>query len=292
MPKTYNELYIAARQTLREAGIEAFALEARLLLGLASGKRQEELLRDLQLYASTPIEQKLEELCRRRAAGEPAAYLTGRWEFCGLELRVTPDTLVPRSDTELLVERALPLLRAPGEVQRVLDLGTGTGCVGLALAHFLPAIRVLLADKSPAALAVARENTERLGLSRQVDCLLLDVTEPPDPALGSFNMIVSNPPYVRSAELAELDWSVRGYEPREALDGGPDGLRFYRAILNHHLPLLRQGGWLLFEVGEDQAEQVLAMMRRAGLLSLGTAQDSAGFARVVCGRKTESIHTS
>ena len=285
MPKTYNELYIETRAALRELGIEACALEARLLVGCASGKRMEELLRDLQLYSSEEVERRLEELTVRRRMGEPAAYVTGRWEFYGLEVRVTPDTLIPRSDTETLVESALEKLDAREGPFRLLDLCTGTGCVGLALAKTLPTARVVLSDLSPAALAVARENAETLGLSDRVDCVELDVTRPPDGGLGSFDLLTANPPYIRTDELAALDWSVQGYEPALALDGGPDGLRFYRAILDNTLPLLRRGGWLLCEVGEDQAEAVGMLMLRSGLRGIGTTKDTAGVERVVFGRK-------
>lgn len=285
MPKTYNELYIATRNALRDAGIEAYGLEARLLVCAAAEKSREALLRDLQLYSSGEIERRLEALTARRLAGEPAAYVTGRWEFYGLDLRVTRDTLIPRMDTEVLVDRALELCAGRGDGLRLLDLCTGTGCIGLALLTRLPGSRAVLGDCSPAALAVARENARDLGLEDRAECVALDVTLLPDPALGSFDLIVSNPPYVPSGELAALDPSVRDFEPALALDGGPEGLDFYRAILDHHLPLLRRGGWLLFEVGEDQAGPVTGLLRRAGLRSVAAAKDTLGVDRVVYGRK-------
>lgn len=285
MPKTYNELYLALRQRLRDAGVDAHALEARLIVAGAAGKTPEKLLQDLQLYASDEIEQRVDALAARRLSGEPAAYLVGRWGFYGLDFAVTPDVLIPRMDTEVLVDCALARLRGKTELARVLDLCTGSGCIGCAIAHALPQSRAVLADISAPALAVARENIAALGLAGRVSAEQLDVRRDPPRELGSFDMIVSNPPYIRDDEMPELDASVRDYEPALALAAGADGLDFYRAIAEKWTPLLRLGGWMLLEVGEGQAPDVTALLRRAGLRSLGTARDTAGTERVVFGRK-------
>ena len=281
--QTYNELYIGLRQQLKEHGVEACSLEARLLVAHAADKRPEELMRDLQLYSSPEVEERLAALTARRLGGEPAAYILGRWGFYGLDLRVTPDVLIPRSDTEALVETALGLLRGHGEESRILDLCAGSGCIGCALGSALPKSHVVLGEKSPAALEIAKENARETLGARGV-CMELDVTEPPAGLLGSFDMIVSNPPYVARAELETLDESVREYEPRMALDGGADGLDFYRAILKHWPALLRQSGWMVFEVGETQSERVQMLLRLAGLRAVGAARDSRGVERVVYGR--------
>lgn len=285
MPKTYNELYLALRQRLRDAGVDAHALEARLIVAGAAGKTPEKLLQDLQLYASDEIEQRVDALAARRLSGEPAAYLVGRWGFYGLDFAVTPDVLIPRMDTEVLVDCALARLRGKTELARVLDLCTGSGCIGCAIASALPQSRAVLADISAPALAVARENIAALGLAGRVTAEQLDVRCDPPRALGSFDMIVSNPPYIRDDEMPKLDASVRDYEPALALAAGADGLDFYRAIAEKWTPLLRLGGWMLLEVGEGQAPDVTALLRRAGLRSLGTARDTAGTERVVFGRK-------
>ncbi len=285
MPKTYNELYLALRQRLRDAGVDAHALEARLIVAGAAGKTPEKLLQDLQLYASDEIAQRVDALAARRLSGEPAAYLVGRWGFYGLDFAVTPDVLIPRMDTEVLVDCALARLRGKTELARVLDLCTGSGCIGCAIAHALPQSRAVLADISAPALAVARENIAALGLAGRVSAEQLDVRRDPPRELGSFDMIVSNPPYIRDDEMPELDASVRDYEPALALAAGADGLDFYRAIAEKWTPLLRLGGWMLLEVGEGQAPDVTALLRRAGLRSLGTARDTAGTERVVFGRK-------
>lgn len=284
MPKTYNELYIELWQRLRDAGVEAHTLEARLLVAAAAGKTQEELLRDLQLYSSGEIEARVRALAERRFAGEPVAYITGRWGFYGLDFAVTRDTLIPRLDTEVLVERAIQNLGSRGERARILDLCAGGGCVGLALARTLPKSRAVLLDNSEKALAVAAKNIELLKLESRAECVLADVRSDPPAGLGSFDLIVANPPYIRSVELKTLDASVRDYEPMSALDGGADGLEFYRAILDHWIIALRQSGHLLFEVGEDQAKAVTLLMRRAGLRSIGAAKDTLSVDRVVFGR--------
>ena len=284
MPKTYNELYIELWQRLKDTGVEAHLLEARLLVAAAAGKTQEELLRDLQLYSSDEIEETVNAFARRRFSGEPAAYITGAWGFYGLEFQLNRDVLIPRADTETLVDRALALLNGRPEDARILDLCTGSGCVGCALAKNLPMSRAVLIDSNEKALAVAEKNIKKLGLSDRVECRRADVNEAPPPGIGSFDLIVCNPPYVPSAQIGALDNSVRDYEPWQALDGGEDGLDFYRAILEHWPAVLRQTGHLLFEVGEDQAAEVQRLMRRANLRGLGAAKDTAGVERVVYGK--------
>ena len=285
MPKTYNELYIDLRRRLRKAGVEADMLESALLVAHAAGKDRAKLMADLRLYTSPEIEARVEALAQRRLAGEPAAYITGSWSFCGLDLKVDENVLIPRSDTEVLVETALKLSGKSDSELRILDLCTGSGCIGCALAHFLPKSRVVLADISEGALRVARENVQRCSLGTRAICITADALTPPSPRLGSFDLIACNPPYIPTWEIAALDGSVRDFEPRLALDGGADGLEFYRAILSGWKSLLRQSGWMLFEVGETQAEDVEKLMRLVGLRSLGRAKDSAGYDRVVYGRQ-------
>ena len=285
MPKTYNELYIDLRRRLREAGVEACTLEASLLVAAAAGKTQAQLLSDLRLYTSPEVAARVEEMAQRRLRGEPAAYITGSWGFCGLDLRVDETVLIPRADTEVLVETALELSGNRDSELRILDLCTGSGCIGVALAHFLPRSRAVLADVSPAALRVAKENIQRCGLGTRALAIEADALAPAPPRLGSFDLIACNPPYIRSAEIPTLDRSVCDYEPHLALDGGEDGLKFYRAVLGGWRGLLRQSGWLLFEVGETQADDVEKLMRLAGLRSLGRAKDSGGYDRVVYGRQ-------
>lgn len=283
MATTYNNLYLDTRQRLREAGVEGAQLEARELLCHAAGKNREQFYRDMALYAPDPVEEKLAALVERRLAGEPVAYLIGEWEFYGLTLDVTPDVLIPRMDTEVLAERAILLARAAGEGARVLDLCAGSGCVGLAVAANVPTCRVVLADISEAALKICKGNVRRNELNARVTCVQADALQKPDAALWDFDVIACNPPYIPTGDLAGLDVSVRDYEPRSALDGGADGLDFYRAIAAQWGSALRLGGSLLFEVGINQAMDVAALLERSGFEDIQSTQDTQGIPRVVEG---------
>ena len=283
MATTYNNLYLDTRQRLREAGVEGAQLEARELLCHAAGKNREQFYRDMALYAPDPVEEKLAALVERRLAGEPVAYLIGEWEFYGLTLDVTPDVLIPRMDTEVLAERAILLARAAGEGARVLDLCAGSGCVGLAVAANVPTCRVVLADVSEAALKICKGNVRRNELNARVTCVQADALQKPDAALWDFDVIACNPPYIPTGDLAGLDVSVRDYEPRSALDGGADGLDFYRAITARWGSALRLGGSLLFEVGINQAMDVAALLEGSGFEDIQSTQDTQGIPRVVEG---------
>ena len=283
MPKTYNELYISTRAALKRAGVEAYSLEARLLVSHAVGKSKEAFLRDLRLYTSTENEQKINALLQRRLAGEPLAYLIGEWEFYGLPIKVTPDVLIPRMDTEVLVETAVNALVGRKMDARILDLCSGSGCIGCAISHDLPAARLVMVDISDRALEVSKQNL-RLNRQNRTICLKADALAKPPMSIGTFDLIVSNPPYVPSFEILTLDSSVRDYEPLGALDGGEDGLMFYRAIVRNWKGVLRPGGQLMFEVGETQADAVSDLMRGAGFRDIATVEDTAGVRRVVTGR--------
>ena len=283
MPARYNDLYLDARRTLRQAGVEGAQLEARELVCHAAGKSREQFYRDMALYAPDPVEDKLKELLTRRLAGEPVAYLIGEWEFYGLPLDITPDVLIPRLDTEVLAERAILLARAAGEGARVLDLCAGSGCVGLAVAANVPACRVVLAEKDERALAVCKRNVRRHELNARVTCVQTDALADPEPALWDFDVIACNPPYIPSGDIAGLDVSVKDYEPRSALDGGADGLDFYRFIAAHWSSALRLGGTLAFEVGIGQAPDVEQILIENGFSDIQSFQDTAGIWRVVEG---------
>ena len=241
MAVTYNDLTLDIRRSLRQAGIEAATLEARELVCFAAGKDKARLLRDGALYASPEVEEAAWALARRRLAGEPVAYLIGEWEFYGLPLDISESVLIPRPDTETLAEAAIGWLR---QQEAPLDLCAGSGCLGLAIASQVPAARVVLGELSDGALRVCRQNIRRNGLTGRVTAMQLDALRPPVQRLGDFDCIVSNPPYIPSGDIPGLDASVRDYEPHMALDGGADGLDFYRAICGaaSRVPAVLRGG--------------------------------------------------
>ena len=282
--KTYNELYINTRNTLKHSGIEAYALEARILVSSAAGKTVQQLLRDLSLYTTDKVEARVASFTERRLKGEPVAYITGDWEFYGLPIKVTKDVLIPRPDTELLVDLVKEAMTGYKMDARVLDLCCGSGCITCAVGHELPASKLVAVDLSASALEVCRMNINLNRLTTRAICMQADATAAPPLSMGSFDAIVSNPPYIASGEIESLDPSVRNYEPLWALDGGEDGLRFYKAIIKYWKTLLRPEGLLFFEVGEGQAEAVADMMWAAGFTSCTIHEDHRGVERAVVGR--------
>ncbi|MDO4314972.1 MAG: peptide chain release factor N(5)-glutamine methyltransferase [Oscillospiraceae bacterium] len=282
MATTYNNLYLDIRQQLRKAGIEAATLEARELVCFGTGKSREELARDGGLYASPELERTVRALVDRHLAGEPVAYLIGEWEFYGLPLDISRDVLIPRPDTEVLAEQAIGYIKTLGEC-RVLDLCAGSGCIGLAVAAQAPNARVVLGEWSDAALKICRQNIRRNGLTGRVVPMQADALEKPGKALGEFRCIVCNPPYIPHDDIAGLDGSVKDYEPHLALDGGADGLDFYRAVSEKWKTALVPGGRLYFEVGVGQADAVLRIMRSQGFGDIQVVKDLHDIPRVVFG---------
>ncbi len=282
--KTYNDLYLITRNTLKHSDVESYALEARILVACAADKTVQQLLRDLKLYTTPQVENTVEDYTARRLRGEPVAYITGTWEFYGLPMKVNSDVLIPRADTETVVDAVKELLIGYKMDARILDLCCGSGCITCAVGHELPAAKLVAVDLSASALEVCRANVAMNRLSSRVICMQADATASPPLGIGTFDVIVSNPPYIRSSEIAGLDRSVRDYEPVWALDGGQDGLRFYKAIIKYWKSLLRSDGALVFEVGENQADDVCEMLMAAGFASCTVRKDTQGVERVVIGR--------
>ena len=275
---------LTARSALLQQHVDAYNLEARLLVAHAAEKTVPQLLRDLKLYTTDAVVQKTASYLERRKLGEPVAYITGYWEFYGIPLQITKDVLIPRSDTEVLIDTAKEFLLGRKMDARILDLCTGSGCIACALAREFPASRMVAVDISASALQVCRSNIAQNRLTSRVLCMQADALASPPLGIGTFDIIISNPPYIASADIMELEPSVRDYEPIWALDGGEDGLKFYRGIIKHWKQVLRRGGLLLFEVGEDQASSVQEMMMNAGFAEAEYRQDTAGINRVVIGR--------
>ena len=220
-------------------------------------------------------------LVKRRAAREPIAYILGKCEFWSLPILVSPAVLVPRGDTEILVEEALDRLETNA---MVLDIGTGSGVIAIALAHERPQVQIEAIDNSPEALAVAVQNAELNEVSARVIFRQEDLGKLSG---GPFNMIVSNPPYIPDADRDGLMPEVRDHEPSQALFAGVDGLDAYRRIIDQSPQRLVAGGWLLLEVGINQSEPVAALLRAVGFNDITVRNDYAGIPRVVCARKQE-----
>ena len=227
---------------LTGAGIEAAQLEARELICAAAGKTAEELYRDISLYTTDEIAVQTEALLARRLAGEPIAYLIGEWSFCGLPFYVSPEALIPRVDTEMLAQLAMNRLKENPGHTRILDLCAGTGCLGITAAALVKTTRAVLVDLSDGALELCKRNIRRNRLTGRVVYLKGDALQAPSHALGQFDVLVCNPPYIPTGDLAALDHSVKDFEPMMALDGGEDGLDFYRVITHLWQPALRPGG--------------------------------------------------
>lgn len=249
------------------------SLLARNLLCYVSGKSQEAILADREKYACETVCEAMESAVQRILSGEPLAYVLGEWEFYGMTLYVDPNVLIPRDDTcavtELAIKKALFLEQEP----RILDLCTGSGCIGLAVANRVKDAKVTLADISKEALAVARKNVTRQKLAGRVTCVQADALGAPSAFLGKFDMIVSNPPYITTQEMEELDDSVKNYEPHLALHGGSDGMDFYRSIVTNYTKALKPGGFLCFEYDPAQGDAICSLLEQNGYTVLERSKD-------------------
>ena len=290
MAITYNNLYLDLRQRFHRAGMADPTLEARELVCCAAGKSREELSRDSRLYVPDTVERQARALVERHLAGEPVAYLIGEWEFYGLPLDISERVLIPRPDTEVLAAAAIEGLRGM-DGPRVLDLCAGSGCLGLAIASQVKDARVVLGELSDGALRICRQNIRRNGLTGRVTAMQLDALHPPLQRLGEFDCIVSNPPYIPHGDIPGLDHSVKDYEPHLALDGGEDGLDFYRAISEKWKAALAPGGRLYFEVGIGQADAVLRIMRAQGFGDIQVVKDHNDIPRVVFGTLCGEVYS-
>jgi release factor glutamine methyltransferase len=281
---TYNDIYLGTRRKLRAAGIAAHDLEARLIVSFAAGKTREDLMKSSRLYITDQsIVQVVDDMIERRLGGEPVAYIVGEWEFYGIPLIVNESVMIPRIDTELLTGEAIRLMKRRMGQTRLLDLCAGSGCVGLAVAANVPNSRIVLADNSDQALVICRTNMRRNNLNRNVTAIIADVLENPPALLGMFDVIVCNPPYVPTGDLKNLEPSVVEHEPLTALDGGPDGLYFFRAVTTNWPILLKRGGYLAFECGAGQSDAVCEILQDSGFSDIKRYEDTLGIERVVVG---------
>lgn len=282
--KTYRELYEEGRRILEQAGLPDAALDARFLLEEVCGTNLQTLLVFPEKKVTEEEVNQYRAFVQRRKDREPTAMILGEWDFMGLTFRLNKSTLIPEQDTEVLVETALEELkrRGPGEAPlRILDLCTGSGCILLSLLHELRNAGGLGTDLSEEALEAARENAVRLGLQERAAFRQGDLWEP----VGDerFDLIVSNPPYVPTDVIPTLEPEVRCGEPYAALDGGEDGLVFYRRILKEAAGHLKSSGIIIVESGFDEAAQIAALMQDQKLRGIRTVKDYGGLDRVVLG---------
>lgn len=287
MVKKYADLFLDARRALLKQEGQFAANVARELVCAASGKTAEQVIADREIYASEEVCELTESFVQRRLRGEPMPYILGQWDFYGMALTVTPDVLIPRDDTVVVTELAIKKAMYLEQNPRILDLCTGSGCIGLAIARRVKDARVTLGDVSAAALRVARRNVSQLKLTGRVNCVAMDALKPAQEFLGTYDLIVSNPPYVTTQEMETLDPSVRDFEPHLALDGGADGLNFYRAIIKNYSSALAPRGYLCFEFGMGQENAVCSLLMRGGYEILELKKDTAEITRAVLAQKRE-----
>lgn len=277
---TLREAFALGKDLLKNK-IEEYETDAWLLLEGACGCTRN----DLYLRGNDPLSEEQETLYKeyleKRSRRIPVQHILGVQCFCGLDFIVTPDVLCPRQDTEVLIEEAIKRIR-PGS--SILDMCTGSGCIILTLLHFVKDCKGTAADLSEKALAVAVQNAKKL----EKECTFIhsDLFENIE---GRYDVIVSNPPYIATKEIEALEPEVRDMEPRMALDGMEDGLFFYRKIVSASVQYLNPEGWLMFEIGYDQGEQVSEMMKSAGYVDVKVVGDLAGLDRVVIGKLLQEV---
>lgn len=274
MVKKLSELFLDARRVISQSyDLKTAGILARDLICHVTGKTREQFLLDREMYASAAVISQMEDAVRRCADGEPMAYILGEWDFYGMTLQVNPNVLIPRDDTcavtSLAIKQALFLDNSP----RIMDLCTGSGCIGLAVANKVKDARVTLADVSPESMAVARQNIKTQKLSGRVSCVKADALKRPESFLGKFDMIISNPPYITTDEMLQLPSSVKDFEPHLALHGGDDGLMFYRSIAENYKEALKPGGFLCLEFGMGQGDAVCQILEEKGYTILERTKD-------------------
>ena len=277
---TYRECYEQGCRTLQAAGIEEAALDARLLLEAVCGTDRNDLLVHGEQPVSPEAEEKYLNWIRQRAEHIPLQQLTGEQDFMGLTFSVNEHVLIPRQDTEILVEEVLKELH---DGMRVLDMCTGSGCILLSLLHYSNDCEGLGVDLSAEALEVAGRNVLKVLTPEKAEHAHFLQSDLFEKVEGKFEIIVSNPPYIASAEVEKLMPEVRDHEPRMALDGTEDGLYFYRRIIEEAGKHLVSSGMLFFEIGYDQGQAVSELMRTEGYCDVQVVQDYAGLDRVVFG---------
>jgi len=277
----------AIRDAERRLGQKKYlspGLDAEILLAACLGMERAVLFRDMDRPLAPREIQSFKDLVERRFRGEPVAYIVGRKEFWSLDLKVSPAVLVPRPETEILVQAVLETARRPrAAAPCIIEVGTGSGAISVALSRELQSARIISTDLSLEALGIARENAASHGVADRILFLVCNLLEP---FRGAFDMIVSNPPYLSEAEYEGLPGEIRDFEPKGALVAGPEGTEFHHAIIRHAVAYLKDGGWLFLEIGFDQKDAVHALLVQSGHYdSVRVTKDYAGIDRVVAARR-------
>lgn len=282
MALSIREALSQATGLLHSCGIETARLDAEVMLANVLNTSRIDLYIKDGLVIEDDKLNKYFSMVRRRSDREPVAYITGEKEFMSLSFKVNNNVLIPRPETEILVEEALEI-----KPLRIIDVGTGSGAISVSLAYYLPESIVKAIDISVTALEVARENAIRHGVDKRVELLQGDLLEPFDSSefFCSFNLITANLPYIPTPEMPKLPYDVRGYEPEGALDGGVDGLSFYRGMGPAAFKLLTNGGILLLELGYRQAAPLADFLKGLGFSDVKILQDLAGLDRIIKARK-------
>lgn len=287
--KTVGALVVWARQSLGQAGVSNGAQEAVWLLEHALALRSHQLVSQTDRLVSPDVRARIEALVARRVAREPLQYLLGTQEFCGLEFSVSPAVLIPRPETELLIQYIVGHVHALSEAT-IVDVGTGSGCVAITLAARLKGRRILAIDRSPEALEVAQRNAVRHAVRDRIEWLEGDLLAPlrERQVADTIDVIVSNPPYISESDWAGLEPEVRVFEPRMALIGGAQGTEFHERLLRESREFLAPGGLLIMEIGVGQAATVRQFAEQiGGYTALRIIEDAAGIERVVIAQRAE-----
>jgi release factor glutamine methyltransferase len=288
--RTISGAFNWGSRLLKERGIESPRVDAELLLGKALKMDRVQLY--LSFYRALTQQQfaYYQSLLHKRIRGEPIQYILGRREFWSLDLKVIPKVFIPRPETELVVEEALKIFReARSPTLRFMEVGTGSGAIAIALAKEMEGCFIAAEDVSWEAIVLAQENAEIHGVAGNIRFLVGDLFSPLKEVKFPFDLIISNPPYIPSSKIATLPREIAEFEPRIALDGGPDGLQFIRKIVTGSGSFLKDGGWLMLELGEKQGDAIAEMIREVGFFeSPSITKDHAGVDRVIRARKEPS----
>ena len=283
MLKTLYNTYLDLRQELRLKGIPMYQLEAKEILAFALDIPREQFNEREERIIFLKEQEKIDSLVRLRLSGTPLPHIIGEWDFYGLTFEVTTNTLIPRSDTECIAEEGIEFLKQ-FERARVLDLCCGTGCIGITLLkNSSDQCTCLFGDISDYAIRVTKNNTVKHNVTGRAITMKLNALEPYAPVIGKFQLIVSNPPYIPTADIETLDSSVKDHEPILALDGGEDGLMFYRNIAETYKDALTKNGALLVECGIGQSDDIVAIMENCGYERIKVIKDLSGINRGIMG---------